>query len=97
MQKVFISHPYSDDPEENFKRADDICREIMRNYDNILPISPLHTFSFISSDYCRADVMDWCFGQIKECDAVWVFGSSEGCQQERKFAKKLGKIVRDMR
>jgi hypothetical protein len=41
MRRVFISHPYKDDPKGNKKLADTICRELEERGD-ILPISPLH-------------------------------------------------------
>ena len=40
MKRVFISHPYKDDPKGNKKRVDTICRELAEK-DDILPISPL--------------------------------------------------------
>lgn len=39
MKRVFISHPYKDDPKGNKKRVDTICRELAEK-DDILPISP---------------------------------------------------------
>jgi hypothetical protein len=52
MKRVFISHPYKDDPKGNKKRVDTICRELAER-DDILPISPLHLFSFMEDDLQR--------------------------------------------
>lgn len=45
MKKVFISHPYYDYPELRKKQIDYICKSLRSK--NILPISPIHLFSFI--------------------------------------------------
>ena len=51
LKRVFISHPFTSDPTINKKRADYICKEIMSEDLNILPISPLHTFGFIEKSH----------------------------------------------
>jgi len=56
MKRVFISHPYKDEPKGNKKRADTICRELAEK-DDILPISPLHLFSFMKDDSNREEIL----------------------------------------
>ena len=38
MKRVFISHPYKDDPKGNKKRMDTICRELARKGDILIDI-----------------------------------------------------------
>jgi hypothetical protein len=93
MRRVFISHPYKDDPKENKKLADTICRELEERGD-VLPISPLHLFSFMEDDLKREEILQVCFRLIDICDEVWVYGDSEGCRREAKYAKSVGKPVK---
>ena len=96
MKRVFISHPYKDDPERNKKRVDNICRELAEKGD-ILPISPLHLFSFMEDDDSREEILQVCFRLIDICDEVWVYGDSEGCEKERGYALFRGKKVLNKR
>ena len=93
MRRVFISHPYKDDPKGDKKRADAICRELAER-DDILPISPLHLFSFMENDEKREEILQVCFRLIDICDEVWIYGDSEGCRREAKYAKNVGKPVK---
>jgi hypothetical protein len=93
MSWVLISHPYTDDPTGTNKRVDTICRELEER-DGILPISPLHLFSFMENDDKREEILQVCFRLIDICDEVWIYGDSEGCRREAKYAKSVGKPVR---
>jgi len=93
VKRVFISHPYKDDPKGNKKRVDTICRELAERGD-ILPISPLHLFSFMEDDLQREEILQVCFRLIDICDEVWVYGDSEGCRKEAEYARRAGKVVR---
>lgn len=88
---VFISHPYSDDPENNLKKVDKVCKYWKGK--NIIPVSPLHLFSFYDDDDRRDEILKICFDLIEVCDAVFVYGNSEGCRLEREYAEKIGKPV----
>ena len=92
MKRVFISHPYKDDPKGNKKRVDTICRGLAEK-DDILPISPLHLFSFMDSDKYREHIMFACFALIDICDEVRAYGDNEGCREEMLYAVKKGKKV----
>ena len=92
MRRVFISHPYKDDPKENKKRVDTIYRELAEK-DDILPISPLHLFSFMENDDNREEILQVCYRLIDICDEVWIYGDSEGCRKERDYALSRGKKV----
>ena len=93
MKRVFISHPYKDDPKGNKKRVDTICRELAEK-DDILPISPLHLFSFMENDEKREEILQVCYRLIDICDEVWIYGDSEGCKREAEYAQRAGKVVR---
>lgn len=88
MKKVFISHPLSDDIEEYRKKVNEICKEIMEEHHNILPISPLHLFSFIEeeTDDLREEIMKVCYSLIDDCQEVWIyiydFKKSKGQRKE---------------
>lgn len=93
MKRVFVSHPYKNDPEGNKKRADAICKELAEKKD-ILPISPLHLFSFMVDDEKREEILQVCFRLIDICDEVWIYGDSEGCRKEAEYARRVGEVVR---
>ena len=91
VKRVFISHPFSSDPEGNRVRVDIICHDLVKQ--GILPISPLHLFSFMENDDKREEILQVCFRLIDICDEVWIYGDSEGCKKEREYALSRGKKV----
>jgi len=91
VKRVFISHPFSSDPEGNRVRVDIICHDLAKQ--GILPISPLHLFSFMENDDNREEILQVCFRLIDICDEVWIYGDSEGCEKEREYAISRGKKV----
>lgn len=90
-KRAFISHPYKDNPIENKESVDKICKYLV--HQEIIPVSPLHLFSFYENDRDRDEIMNICYDLIKICDVVFVFGDSEGCQLERKFAYEIDKPI----
>ncbi len=96
MKKVFISHPFRDDPEGNMRKVSRICKTIVEEHPDILPISPLHSLSFLNDEEGREYSLVWCHEVLKMCDEVWVYGDwekSEGCQLEVRWARQLGKPI----
>lgn len=95
MIKVFVSHPLTGDFEGNRARVDKLCRRIAKQ--RLLPVSPLHLFSFYETEDqdIRDAILRTCFHLIDICDEVWVYGDSEGCQLEAAYAKMIGKVVRN--
>jgi len=92
-KKVFISHPFSENPEMNRKMVDEACRTFLE-MGSLVPISPLHLFSFMDEDSDkRKDIMDICKHLIAGCDEVWVLGNSPGCKEEEDYARSIGKPV----
>lgn len=92
MKRIFVSHPFKDNPKANRESADKICKELVKQ--GYLPISPLHLFSFLENDDLRNHIMRVCFELIQVCDEVWVFGDSEGCMAEKRYAEFIGKPVK---
>jgi hypothetical protein len=88
---IFISHPYANNPEQNRKNVDKICKYLSKH--NIVPISPLHLFSFYSDDTDRGEIMVICKHLIDICNEVWIFGDSKGCKEEMKYANSKGKHI----
>ena len=41
----------------------------------------------------RKKYTEVCFRLIDICDEVWIYGDSEGCKKERKYALSRGKKV----
>lgn len=95
MKRVFISHPFAGDPERNRKEVEKICKEIVATHEEIIPISPLHMFSFfkVEAENYREEIMSICFDLIDFCDEVWIYGESKGCRREWEYAVKKNKEV----
>lgn len=95
MRRVFISHPFALDPDGNRRSADKICRDIISKNNDILPISPLHLFSYLDDEKGkRESIVQVCYRLIDICDEVWVYGESEGCRLETSYAKSKGKTIK---
>lgn len=95
MRKEFVSHPLTGDFEGNRRKADKICRKLLKQ--GILPISPLHLFSFIDKedDELRNEILKVCFTLINHCDAVRIYGDSKGCRLEKTYAQSVGKEIKE--
>lgn len=95
-KKVFISHPYKDHPEINIARAEYLILSLNKKYkDEVLFISPLHTFSYFKKEEegYRDDIMDACYRLIDISDEVWTGGSKGGCLLECEYGLNEGKGV----
>lgn len=88
---AFISHPFANDPEGNRKKVDKICKYWVKK--GVIPISPLHLFSFYDNDSDREKILDICYKLIDIVDVVFVYGDSEGCRLEKEYAKKKKKPI----
>jgi len=98
IRRIFISHPFSGDEEENFRKANNICKSIMSKNKDILPISPLHLWSFMEEDgIYRQEILLFCFDMISFSDEVWFYKYGElssGQEQELEYAKLANKKIR---
>lgn len=92
MKKVFVSHPYANNPHKNKILVDKIVKELDKN-DDILPVSPLHLFIFMENDNKREDILDMCQILLAGCDEVIFYmykdGLSNGQIKELGWAKQL--------
>lgn len=89
MKKVYIAHPFRDNPPGNLNKVGRICKGIIRGYPDIIPVSPLHLFCYLPPE---EDVMDRCLEVMASCDEVWFYGDwvkSEGCRMEYQKAVNL--------
>lgn len=85
MKKVYIAHPLRGDVENNIKKVTEICQSLT----NVIPLSPLHNFGYLTPDSDNYHAMQLCFGLLSCADELWVFGNwwnSEGCKAEICFA-----------
>lgn len=90
-EKVYIAHPYADDPKGNKERADVIAQRILNSHRDVLPVSPLHLFSFLEDDGgMRDEIMETCLSLLEGCDRMWYFGTSPGVRREILFADDHG-------
>ncbi len=78
MKRTFISHPFASDPVCNPKRANAICQRLIEYEDDILPISPLHLFGYLSSDEgVRDEIMDVCYKMLDICHQAYFYKYGE--------------------
>jgi len=95
---LFISHPFSGNEEENFRKVNNICKSIMSKNNSILPISPLHLWSFMKEDgIYRQEILLFCFNLIFISDEVWFYKYGElssGQRKELEYAKRADKRIR---
>ena len=96
--RVFISHPFQGDEKENIKKVNNICKSIMSKNKDILPISPLHLWSFMEEDgIYRQEILLFCFDMISFSDEVWFYKYGElssGQKKELEYAKLANKKIR---
>ena len=87
-------HPNCEDEISlNYERADVILRTIARKYAQVVPLSPLHAFRFLSATGSQDRAMDLCGELLSLCSELWLFGDwkkSEGCSEERTLAMARG-------
>jgi len=87
--KVFVSHPYANNPVLNRKKVNKICKDLVKQ--GFIPISPLHLFSFYDEDTDREEILQICYRLIDICDIVYIYGWSDGCTKEHGYAVLTGK------
>lgn len=88
MKKVYIAHPLrGENREKNVAEVTKICKKITELFPDVLPVSPIHAFSFL--DNCGEEgekkALELCIEMLKNCDEAWFFGdwqNSVGCQAE---------------
>jgi len=93
MKRVFISHPFADDPVGNKIKVNKLLDELNENFPEILFISPLHLFAFMKTETPeqRIEIMEICHTLIDTCDELWSYGNSPGCMDEYAYASETKK------
>jgi len=99
MKKVYIAHPLTTrgTVADNQKRIDVICKQLLINHPEIVPISPIHAFSFFDTAGDQAVVINLCKELLTSCDELWLHGDwkhSKGCVAELVHAIDRGIPVR---
>ena len=105
MKKVYIAHPLRGAEQTemdviagNIAHVDDVCRKIAEERPDVLILSPIHAFCFVSPLGPQDWVLDQCRHLLNVADEVWVYGdhrNSEGCRMEIEHAQSLGIPVFD--
>ncbi len=91
-KRVFLSHPYAGNPVQNKLKNLELLYVLKDEHPDVLFISPLLLFDYITSDEgIRDDIMRTCKDIITYCcDELWSYGDTEGCREEIEYAKKAG-------
>ena len=99
MKKIYIVHPLREDLHNNEKRIAKICRNIVDQKKDIVPLSPVLAFSFFDPKNEPVKAMQYCLELLACAEEAWVYGEwekSEGCCAEVSFAKCRNIPVRYM-
>lgn len=96
---VYICHPLTSfgDVRENQKRVQQICSSLVMEQAPVVPISPIHAFSFFDTTGSQEIVMGYCLQLLNACHEIWVYGDwqkSSGCREEVAFAQSKGIPIR---
>jgi len=96
--KVFISHPFTDNPNKNREKVDLICKNLSKitevMNEKILFISPLHLWYFMESDMgLRKDILEYCLHLIDGCDEVWFFSYDLGDNENIEDSLSAGQLI----
>lgn len=86
---IYVAHPFRNDPEGNLKEVGDICRELYKNNPDVIPISPIHLFSWMDP---QEETMESCYDVMDFCkNNVTFFGDwlrSDGCMMEAEYYRR---------
>ena len=98
VKTIYLAHPLRGDIPGNIARASELCREISREFPDVVPVCPLTAFSFLDDENPeeREQALAYCLELLSRCDELWLaedWRKSEGCKKELLRAKTLGKPV----
>jgi hypothetical protein len=89
--RVYVAHPYSNDPAGNVERVRAICRAVVA--EGHVPIAP-HLFlpAFVDEATERDLALRLCLELVEGCDALWFYGTciSPGMEREISAAQVRG-------
>lgn len=92
MLMYYISHPYSNKPENRDKVEAIIRRKVAEDSLNVY-ISPIHAFGYLYNDVEYWHGMDMCLELLRRCDVMILcpgWELSAGCRAERNYAEGHG-------
>ncbi|HWR07775.1 DUF4406 domain-containing protein [Sporomusa sp.] len=98
MKPVYIAHPLRGNIDKNIKSITEICKQI-HEQGEIVPLSPIHAFGFVSPIGDQTLVMKYCLMLLSKAEELWVYGDwqqSEGCCIEVGYARSTGIPIRFM-
>lgn len=85
MQRIYVCHPYADDPIANTERVRAICRALVG--EGHLPIAPhLYLPGFLDETSEREVALRLCVELVASCDALWFYGTRITPGMEREIA-----------
>ena len=94
-RRIYVCHPYADDPETNTERVRGICRALTDS--GYLPIAP-HVYlpQFIDEGTERERALSLCLELVGTCDEVRVYGGriTSGMRREIEYAEARAIPVR---
>ncbi len=94
-RRIYVCHPYSDDPEGNVVRVREICRALTDS--GYLPIAPhLYLPQFVDEKTERERALSLCLELVVTCDEVRVYGGrvTAGMRREIEHAEARAIQVR---
>ncbi|MGI5865486.1 MAG: exonuclease domain-containing protein [Myxococcales bacterium] len=87
-RRVYVCHPYRDDPQGNAARVAEVCRALTDS--GLVPIAPqLYLPAFVDEATQREEALALCLELLDVCDEVRVYGErvSEGMRVELRHAE----------
>jgi hypothetical protein len=94
-RRVYVCHPFADDPEANAERVRGICRALTES--GFLPIAPhLYLPQFLDEETERDRALSLCLELVGACDEVRVYGGrvTSGMRREIERAEAMSIPVR---
>ena len=91
LKRIYVCHPFADNPEVNASRVQDICRDLVES--DFLPIAPqIYLPAFIDELTERELAIALCLELVAVCDELWVYSGmiTAGMRREIDRAKALG-------
>ena len=95
---VYISHEFGGEL-ENVQRTEELIKDLIKKYDQVQPVSPIHATGFLYNEVSYEKGIDWCLNLLRLCDVMIVFGHesmSRGCIIEKEFCDEFNIPILDI-
>lgn len=89
---VYVAHPYGGE-EHNKKQVEIYISRIIRDYPDVVPVSPIHNLGFLYHSMTYIEGMEQCLHLLSMCTELWLcagWENSKGCCMEYAYAKGRG-------